>query len=72
MQDAPAKLCSSFALVNKSNYIGPVSIAIYYPDKTDKIDRLIHVPGSKMAVKTSSGFGSLDSDHVSKISGFGY
>ena len=26
----------------------------YYPDKTDKIDRLIHASNSKMAVKMSS------------------
>ena len=29
-------------------------LRFYYPDKTDKIDRLIHASGSKMAVKMSS------------------
>ena len=56
LQDAPAKLCynlSRFVLVNKNN-AGPVCIAIYHPDKTDKIDHLIHVSSSKMAVKMNS------------------
>ena len=29
-------------------------LRFYHPDKTDKIDRLIHAPSSKMAVKISS------------------
>ena len=29
-------------------------LRFYYPDKTDKIDRLIHASNSKMAVKMSS------------------
>ena len=53
MQDAPARLCSSFFLVTRTMQVLFV-LRFYYSDKTDKIDRLIHDSGSKMAIKISS------------------
>ena len=53
LQHSLAKLSGNFFLVN-SNNAGPVCIRFYHPDKTDKIDRLIHASGSKMAFKMTS------------------
>ena len=53
LQGAPAKLCSSFFLVTRTKQVLFV-LRFYHSDKTDKIDRLIHASGSKIAVKISS------------------
>ena len=45
--------CSSFFLVTRTMQVLFV-LRFYHPDKTDKIDRLIHDSGSKMAMKISS------------------
>ena len=49
----PAKLCSGFFLVTRIMQVLFV-LRFYHLNKTDKIDRLIHGFGSKMAVKISS------------------
>ena len=49
----PAKLCCSFFLVTRIMQVLFV-LRFYLPNKTDKIDHLIHDSGSKMAVKISS------------------
>ena len=36
-----------------------IVLRFYHPDITDKIDRLIHASGSKMALKMSSVFKQL-------------
>ena len=38
LQDEPAKLCSSFVLVNSMQVLSV--LRFYHPDKTDKIDHL--------------------------------
>ena len=53
LQDATVKLCSSFFLVIISMQVLFV-LRFYHPDKTDKINPLIHDSGSKMAVKMST------------------
>ena len=53
LQDAPAKLCGSFFLLTRTMQVLFV-LRFYRPNKTDKIDRLIHDSGSEMAVKISS------------------
>ena len=53
LQDATVKLCSSFFLVTRTMLVLFV-LRFYQPDKTDKINRLIHDSGYKMAVKISS------------------
>ena len=45
--------CSSFFLVSRPMQVLFV-LRFYHPDKTDKIDRLIHDSGSKMAMKIGS------------------
>ena len=50
LKDAPAKLCSSFLVVNYNN-THPVGVTILPPRKTDKIDCLIHTLGSKSGCK---------------------
>ena len=52
LQDAKAKLCRSFFLVTRTMQVLFV-LRFYHPDKTDKIDRLIHYSSSKMAVMIS-------------------
>ena len=46
LQDAPVKLYSSFFLVTRTMQVMFV-LRFYQPDKTDKINRLIHDSGSK-------------------------
>ena len=46
LQDAPVKLCSSFFLVTRTMQVMFV-LRFYHPDKTDKINRLIHDSGLK-------------------------
>ena len=53
LQDAKAKLCRSFFLVTRTMQVLFV-LGFYHPDKTDKIDRLIHYSSSKKAVMISS------------------
>ena len=53
LQDAKAKLCRSFFLVTRTMQVLFV-LRFYHPDKTDKIDRLIHYSSSKMDVMISS------------------
>ena len=53
LRDAKVKLCRSFFLVTRTMQVLFV-LRFYHPDKTDKIDRLIHDSSSKMAVKISS------------------
>ena len=53
LQDAPMKLCSSFFLVTRTMQVLFV-LRFYHPDKTDKINRLVHDSGLKMAVKMTS------------------
>ena len=55
LHDAPTKLCSSFFLMTRTMMLVPFVLRFYHPDKTDKIDLLIHDSGSKMAVKISNG-----------------
>ena len=50
LKDAPAKLCSSFLVVNYNN-AHPVGVTILPPRKMDKIDCLIHALGSKSGCK---------------------
>ena len=45
-------------------------LRFYYPDKTDKFDRLIHASNSKMAVKVSSVVKQLL--YVLKLLRFGF
>ena len=53
LQDATVKLCSSLFLVTRTMLV-LIVLRFYHPDKTDKINRLIHDSGYKMAVKISS------------------
>ena len=54
LQDGPAKLCSSFVLVNSMQVLSV--LRFYHPDKTDKIDHLgycnrslnSHLPGKPL------------------------
>ena len=50
LQGATVKLCSSFFLVTRTMLVLFV-LRFYHPDRTDKINRLIHYSRSKMAVK---------------------
>ena len=51
---SPAKLCSSFVLVNLKNVKVLFVLRFYHPNKTNKINLLIPVFGLKMAVMMSS------------------
>ena len=53
LQDAKAKLCRRFFLVTRTMQVLFV-LRFFHPDKTDKIDPLIHYSSSKMAVMIGS------------------
>ena len=53
LQDAKAKLCRRYFLVTRIMQV-LFLLRFYSPDKTDRIDRLMHYSSSKMHVMISS------------------